>query len=605
MARRTTRKRTTRKTTRKTTSKRSTSRSTLSAAQKRLKDKQTPPWEQIAALGFDNPVGYQIDWESRGLAQVMKATNISGIGYITDGEHPLGEDYRIKDYSWSSYCIARASGDKETPHRQGEREEVYQLRADQEEDRDTILAAMNNGAPEFLIANGTGTGKTVTTWSTVRAINPRSVLIVCPAAVIPVWQQHIRDMGDGGINVVVINYESLKKLVSPPDEAVNAKKTTTQNKHIALKGVPYTTFDVVVFDEAHKLANPTSQQSRIATKLANNAVFTLRLTATPGKDPAALHHLWRGLSWVTGDKVKVTDDKDFSTYVSWCRRHGITGIVPAPFGNGITFEGGDSDLENMRDIIYGSPDNPRFLGIRRVPDDWGETIRQPLPVELSAEDKAAYSKVVDDTVAAILDGKTTGNKDMSKGLAAMVSLRQKTGVLKAPTVVEYTKYALDDLDEQVVISAIYYRTMDTISELLERANIAHVTLTGENTPEEKEDNRRAFQSGEVKVIITSVKEGISLHAGEDATNATDNDRRLIVADLNWSPGAHTQVEGRINRDGKTGIITVPFLGETIDEKVTSRLLTGLRNQSIIQDSGEEDDLLLLADALGITLEGRK
>ena len=41
-------------------------------------------------------------------------------------------------------------------------------------------------------------------------------------------------------------------------------------------------FDMIIFDEAHKLKNPTSQQSRIAYTLSNNARFVLRLTVTLG-----------------------------------------------------------------------------------------------------------------------------------------------------------------------------------------------------------------------------------------------------------------------------------------------------------------------------------
>lgn len=594
-ARKTTTKRSpAKKTTRKSTS------STLTPAQKKLKEQRVAPWNRIEALGYTDPVVYDIDWGNRSLASMIKAVNLSGVGYVTDGHHELAEQFLVPDYSWSSFSLAMCRRDKTTPHPEGENPDGYQLRKDQLEDQSVILNARDQGAPEFLIANGTGTGKTVMTWDTVKKLSPRTALIVCPAAVIPVWRQHITDMGDAGIKIVIINYESLKKLVAPPDVAIKAKKTTTQNRHIALNGRPYQRFDVVVFDEAHKLSNPTSQQSRIANKLANHAKFVMRLTATPGQDPAALHHLWRGLSWVTKDKVEVTDDKDFSTYTQWCQNHGVHGIVKAPFGNGITFQGDDDDLKTMNGIVYGD-NNGRRLGIRRVPSDWDDTVRQPLTVTLSKQDQDAYQILVDDTFSSILEGVSKNRRDMTKGLAAMIALRQKTGMIKAPTVVDYTKYCLNDLGEQVVISAIFHRTVDTVSELLTRAGIEHGVITGENTPQEKEDTRRAFQRGDFPVIITSVTTGISLHAGEEAVNASDTTRRMIIADFHWSPREHLQLEGRINRNGKNGIITIPYLDGTIDEKVTKKLLTGLRNQSILQGAGEEGELELLASLLGIEI----
>ena len=575
-------------------------RSSKNSSQNKLLSQQKAPWDRIKELGYDNPIVYDLPWEARGLSQIIKAKNVPGIGYVSDGVSEIGKPFIVKDYTWASLCARKSVSKSETPHYDGDNEETYVLRKDQEEDKNTVISMFNKNAPEFLIANGTGTGKTVTTWKTIQELKPESVLIVCPAAVQAVWRQHIKDMGDKGIEIVVINYESLKKLIQPPEQAINAKKTSTQNKNIALYGKPYMDFDMIIFDEAHKLKNPTSQQSRIAYTLSKNARFVLRLTATPGKDPSQLHHLWKGLSWKTGDNIKVTDEKNFNQYITWCKKHNIGGIIPAPFGNGITWDGVDKDLKNMEKIIYHN-DNDKLLGIRRVPEDWDTVVRQPIIVELTVEEKQYYDKVVEDTKKSILEGYSYGRKDLTKGIAAMVSLRQKTGILKSKTIVDYTKYCINDLDEQVVISTIFHNTTDTISEMLDRNNIDHVIITGKNSAEEKEEYRKMFQQGKVKVIITSITTGISLHANEDSTHASSNQRRMIIADTHWSPIEHTQLEGRINRNGENGIITIPYIPDTIDDKVTSRLLSGLRNQSIIQDTGDDEDLKILAEELGIVL----
>lgn len=600
--RKTTRKSSRRKTSRSSSRGKSTSTS-LSASQKKLKERQTPPWDRIKKAGITDPVAYDIPWEDRGAVRNIGAVNITGLGYIADGEFPSVEAYRYPEYSWEEYCTNRARMfSLENPHPQGEHSDDYTLRKDQQEDLMTILKQYNNKSPEFLNANETGTGKTVTSWKAVQVIRPKSILIVCPSAVIPVWRQHIRDMGDMNIRIVIINYESLKRLVAPPDRAVNAKKTTTQNKYIALDGNPYTYFDMVIFDEAHKLKNPTSQQSRISAKLAEKAKFVLRITATPGKDPSQLHHLYRGLSYITGDNVTVNhkEDNDFSSYVKWCTKQGIRGITKAPFGNGIKWEGRDDELKIMSTILYGN-NHGRILGIKRKPQDWGDTVRQPLSIDLDEKSYRDYQMMVEDTKKNILQGFSKDRRDMTKGLAAMVSLRQKTGIIKAEHVVDYTQYCVKDLDEQVVISAIYKNTVETISEMLDRKKIPHTVITGDNTPTEKENNRRMFQQGEVPVIITSITTGISLHANETATHATSNKRRMIIADAHWSPIEHKQLEGRINRNGETGVITIPFLSGTIDEKVTKTLLKGLKSQSIIQDNNEEDELALLAQCLGISI----
>lgn len=572
---------------------------TLNPSQKRLKDRQIPPWERLKDLGYKKPFIYDIPWEDRAIAQILHAENIPGLGYVSEGLAKYGEDYHVHPYSWASF-VEKKVKDTPTPYPQGQHEDRYVLREDQKEDVNTVLAARSTGAPEFLIANETGTGKTVTAWSAVQKLHPKSVLIVCPAAVIPVWRQHIKDMGDKGINIVVINYESLRNLISPPEQAIKAKKPATQNKNIALYGQPYTTFDVIIFDEAHKMKNPTSQQSRISNTLAKYAKFIIKLTATPGKDPSQLHYMWRGLSWITGNPIQVTDDNNFDEYVKWCHDNDIHGIVEAPFGNGIKWEGEKEDLINMEKLLYGKKDGISWSTRRK---SGIEVVRQPLIVDLSAKDREMYDNIVDDVKAQIMEDVSKNRKDLSKGLAAMMALRQKTGLLKVKSVVEYTKYAINDLNEQVVISAFFHNTTDALAKYLDDENIKYVIIDGTISIDEKEKRRLQFQQGDVPVVITSVKEGISLHANEKIGkgNSTSNSRRLIVIDTPWSPVEMRQIEGRINREKSQGVITIPYLKETIDEKVVTRLLTGLTSQSILQGDNQEDELKMLASELGLNV----
>lgn len=580
-------------------SKRSKGRNTLTSSQKSLKQRQTPPWKRLKNAGYTHPAIYQFPWEDRALAKVAKAEYFPGIGYVAHGENVMFSDYLSPSYSWEQFISHKTSGGTSTPYPEPVR--PYDLRPDQQEDVDTILEAKDAGSPEFLIANATGTGKTVTTLSAVDEINPKSVLVVCPAAVIPVWRRHIMEMGDKSRQYVVINYESLKKLVSPPDAAVNAKKTATQNKHIALSGTPYVTFDVVIIDEAHKTKNPTAQQSRICAMFAQSAQFTMRLTATPGKNPSQLHHLYRLLSFNTSDEIVVQDDKDFSKYVAWCKKHGVSGIVPAPFGNGITFEGDMDSVRQMEKLLYGKTDRGVVTAIKKIPPNWDRTHRQAYPIEITSQEKQDYQLLVEDVKKIMMQSSTKRRMDISKGIAAMMKMRQKSGLLKAAHIAEYAKYCVEDLEEQVVISTIFHNTAEVIEERLSKMGIDCVVITGRDGGEEKEEKRLSFQRGDVPVAITSITTGISLHANEKSVGGSKSPRRLIVADIHFSPIEHTQLEGRINRNGESGIVVLPTLSNTIDEKVVSTLLNGVATQSVLQSHGDEDDIAFLAQALGVKL----
>lgn len=593
----TTRKKTSRKSTRKKSTSRRSKSTTLNASQKRLKERQTSPWTRIDKLNLKDPEIYQFPW---GMVPPGAATYLPGIGHVGQS-NPLFADYASKHYSWQRFILSKCKGKDtsiNTPHPEGTNPDRFVLRDDQTKDIAMVKEAFKHHAPEFLIANKTGTGKTVTTWAAVKELGVKSVLVICPQAVIPVWQQHIREMGDNGMQIVVINYESLKSLVAPSARAVQAKKTATQNKYIALDGVPYVDFDVIVVDETHKVKNPTAQQSRIAATLCNRAKFTIRLSATPGKDPAQLHYLWRGLSFATGNPIKVEDEKDFSSYISWCKDHGIGNISPAAFGNGIAWNGNKDDLDAMSKILYGKGSHGLYWATQRKGDS-PDTVRQSLPVSLDAQGRREYELEVKQATRAVLDLQHSDKKDLSKGLAAIMSLRQKSGVLKAQAVVDYTKYCLEDLDEQVVISSVFHNTTETIGALLDKQKIDYVVIDGTMSADEKEEARQLFQTGQVKVVVCSITTGISLHACE-REDSSENVRRMIVADLQYSPIEHLQLEGRINRNGQHGVITIPYLEDSVDEKITTTLLRGMQSQAVIQkEHGVADDIALFATALGL------
>lgn len=305
------------------------------------------------------------------------------------------------------------------------------------------------------------------------------------------------------------------------------------------------------------------------------------------------------MSFNTGDEITVTDDKDFDKYIKWCAKHGVSGIVPAPFGNGITFEGDIQSVEKMEKLLY----HPEGIttAIKRKPDHWGKTIRQPYPITPSAQEKQDYQILVDDLKKILLDIGTNRRKDLSKGIAAMMRMRQKAGLIKAGHIAEYAKYCVEDLEEQIVITTVFHNTAEVIAEKLDKLGIESVTITGKDNAQDKESKRLAFQQGNAPVAITSITTGISLHSNEESIKGSTTARRMIIADVHFSPVEHTQLEGRINRNGQSGIIVIPMLADTIDEKVVSRLLAGINTQSILQSHGDENDIAFIADTFGVKI----
>ena len=121
-----------------------------------------------------------------------------------------------------------------------------------------ILESWKHGSQGFLIADGTGTGKTISTLYGASLIaksmhktpmNPMKVLIVCPKAVIPSWRQTLRSYPQAVIlRPLIINYQSLNKLISAPESAAKAKSVRVKNRRTARSGKPRIKFDLIIFD---------------------------------------------------------------------------------------------------------------------------------------------------------------------------------------------------------------------------------------------------------------------------------------------------------------------------------------------------------------------
>src|SRR5690606_39109456 len=145
-------------------------------------------------------------------------------------------------------------------------------------------------------------------------------LIVCPLAVVAHWRRTIQWMGDAGKRIVVINYDRLQKLVDAPKTITVGKgrKKRTQKvrtqKGIARYGKA-SEFDLVVFDEAHRLRNNETARSKLAAIISASAEFVLWLSATAGQNPLELSYLAPLISQRTGRTVSVASD-----WPAWCEK---------------------------------------------------------------------------------------------------------------------------------------------------------------------------------------------------------------------------------------------------------------------------------------------
>lgn len=452
---------------------------------------------------------------------------------------------------------------------------------------DLIAAARTASLPGFLLADDVGLGKTYSTVAGVMKLRPRTVLVLCPLAVVPHWRRSIVAMGGHtSTRWLVINYDRAKSLLTIPENAVDAKRTRTRNKRIVSGGKSLVNWDVIVFDEAHLLRNPIAQRSTACRRLAGEGsdqrAFSIWLSATAGQNPLHLSYVAPLLGAATGKPVKNLEE-----FEVWAALQGIK-LKQGAYG-GWEWVRNERDLKRMREILF---DGYPPIGLRRRPTDiagWPEQQRIAYPVELDVRGWALYNEAWTEFRKELK--LTRRGIDPKSGLVAQLRFRQKASLIRAQGTVELIMDMLEN-DRQVLVSAQFLESVEAIREELEKRKVSVAVIHGAMTAGEKEDERVRFQQGKAEVVVFTPTEGISLHAGEEASDATDTDRVTIVHDVRYSALDMKQVEGRAHRDGQNAICYYVYADTTVEEDITFKTIQRLSDMSTMlgDDTGWTEEI---------------
>ncbi|MEQ1502963.1 MAG: SNF2-related protein [Myxococcota bacterium] len=488
--------------------------------------------------------------------------------------------YRAAPWSWEAEIQRRLDGGV-APGPSAPRDPMTP-RPHQQEAIAAIGAAARARRTGFLLADDVGLGKTLSAWEAVLALPARTVLVVCPLAVVPHWRRTVAAQGDGGRVVVVMNYERLGKLF----EVEPAARSKVRSKKGLARAGSAPAFDVIVWDESHRCKNPTAARSKFAAKLNARAGFALWLSATAGQNPLELSYLAPLLSERTGSRA--ADLKDFE---AWCAAQGL-GVTRGAFGRW-DWRGDPADCAKVRAMLF---DGDTPAGLRRRPEDlvgWPEINRILTPIGLDPDARTLYAAAWT-AFRAELALAPTGARDPKNALAAALRLRQKSSLIRVDGTVALAHELLEN-GHHVAISVAFIETLEAIRDALAADGIACAEVHGRLGPEAREAERMRFQTGAVPVVLFTVEEGISLHQGEH----DDAPRSAVIHDLRWSAIQMAQVEGRCHRDGRYAPVYWTYADDTIEERIANLVCGRLRSmKAMIGDDVETlaEIARLLADA---------
>ena len=405
----------------------------------------------------------------------------------------------------------------------------------------------------------------------------RSVLIVCPLAVVAHWRRTVEAMGDGGKDIVILNYDRLGKLFEVSDAA---RKKIRTKKGLARAGTA-PELDVVVLDESHRCKNPTAARSKLAAKLVARAGFCLWLSATAGQNPLELSYLAPLLASTTG--ARAADLKDFE---QWCIDQKL-GVTRGTFGKW-EWRGDRADCEKVRAMLFdaargqapaGHPPPPR--GHRGLAGD------QPHPHADRARRRGARALRPGVDRVPPRDGARAARPRSEVGARRVAAAAPEE--LAHPRVRHRRARARAARQRPPGrdLGRVHRDARPRMRESLERGlgAIPCAAIHGGIPAAAREDERLRFQRGEARVVLFTVEEGISLHQGEH----NDVPRSEVIHDLRWSAIQMAQIEGRCHRDGRFAQVYWAYADGTVEEKI-ARVVAG-RIQSMKEMIGDDVETL--------------
>lgn len=286
----------------------------------------------------------------------------------------------------------------------------------------------------------------------------------------------------------------------------------------------------VIFDEIQELRHgTTTEKGRGAHAFASEAEAVIGLTATPIYNYGS--EIWNVVEFVAPGALGSWDE--FT--INWCRMHGQHWVVndPAALGAYLQDEG---------------------FALRRTCADAEVALTLP-PLSKSVvevgwnEGDAQSDRELQRALAQrVLSGSFTDRGAAARELDLL--LRQETGIAKARAVAAYVR-TLAEAGEAVVLAGWHREVYRIWMEAL--ADLNPVMFTGTESQAQKRRAKDDFCEGRTNVMIMSLRSGAGLDGLQHRAS------HVVFGELDWSPQVHTQVTGRLHRQGQERPVTAHYL----------------------------------------------
>ncbi len=378
--------------------------------------------------------------------------------------------------------------------------------------------------PRCILGSSMGVGKLIEGLALCEAIDPALVLVICPKSLVSEWVYQIEEwLGPDWLErFVVFNYEKLR------------------NRKITLQLMKYS-FDLIIFDECHKIKNRKAKQTQGAFLVAaDQSQRILLMSGTPIlNNPQDLYPL-----------LKIVNPKLYSSYSAFVKEFCVVEQLSVPPFPTIILPG-VKNVEKLNGILA-------KCMIRREKDiiDLPAKTYRTVPAIMDDEQLYKYMQMEEDLFT-ILDN---GEKITAPvAIAQLIRLRQiclepnllstdlKTSTPSSKTLI--IKELVEDADGPVIIFTFFETYARILSAELTKAKITNCTYTGKDKTSTRAQTVKDFQKGKYKALIgtiTSMGLGLTLTISHT----------VIFSDLFWTPAINEQAEDRTHRIGQKHPVTI-------------------------------------------------
>ncbi len=310
-------------------------------------------------------------------------------------------------------------------------------------------------------------------------------------------------------------------------------------------------FDLVCFDEAHKLRNANTQQFKGAETL----------------------EVKQGKVFISGSPV-VNSPLDVYALLAlsepgvWTRNSFLAMYTFGSQGQwGYKVHGVRNQASLRKEVHERSIRRTKSEVLSQLPPK----VMQEVPLELSEAQRKVYERMEKDFFALLEDGTPLHSPNMMSQLMRLRQITTDPTILgvSSPSVKTDAVMGYMEETDKVVVFSIFKTFINVLAKEMEKAHISYVRLTGDESPQERAAAVDAFQTDpKIKACIGTMQvmgESITLTAAS----------AVILVDRWWSPAVNDQAVDRLHRPGQHNSVQVISLvaQDTIDQYVEEVLST--------------------------------